>query len=88
MFSPLEQFEIGIFYSIFVDTFSFFGILDLSFTNLSFVIMIVCFVYYIIKLWIFSLNDEKVFQNPIQNFMKISKRFQKLVSSKFKFVFS
>ena len=70
MFSPLEQFEIGIFYALFIDTFSFFGVLDLSFTNLSIFIFVVGFIYYIIKLWIFSLNDEKVFRNPMQNFME------------------
>lgn len=70
MFSPLEQFEIGIFYAIFVDVFDSFGILDFSFTNLSLFIFIVCFIYYIIKLWIFSSRDEKVFGNPIQHFME------------------
>ncbi len=71
MFSPLEQFEIGIFYSFFVNTFTnSFLVLDLSFTNLSFFIFITCFIYYIIKVWIFSEKDEKVFSNPIQNFME------------------
>lgn len=68
MFSPLEQFEIGILYSVFID--SFFGILDLSFTNLSLFIILVLFIYYIIKSWIFWLKDEKVFNNPIQSFME------------------
>ena len=63
MFSPLEQFEIGIFLNILIDTF------DISFTNLSLFIFIGYFLYYVIKCWIFN-NGEKVLQNPIQNFIE------------------
>jgi len=67
MTSPLEQFEIGMFYSFFIGSSDY---TDISFTNLSFFIFIVLFIYYIIKFFIFWLSDDKIFNNPIQNFME------------------
>jgi F-type H+-transporting ATPase subunit a len=71
MFSPLEQFEIGILYTIWVDTFSFLEIVDISFTNLSLFLFITFFVYYVIKSWVFAYDGEKVLGNPIQYFMEL-----------------
>jgi ATP synthase subunit 6 len=70
MFSPLEQFEVGVFYALFFDIFSFLGVLDFSFTNLSIFILIIGFIYVILIFLIFSFNGEKVLRNPIQNFME------------------
>lgn len=67
LFSPVEQFELGIIKGIFIKTEHSF--LDISFSNLSFffaVLFIVIFslfglVYY---------NSEKVFSNPFQKFLE------------------
>lgn len=68
MLSPLEQFEIGIFYSFFIDFYFF--IIDVSFSNLSLFLFLNLVLYFSFRFFIFKNLNEKVFSNPLQNFME------------------
>jgi ATP synthase subunit 6 len=69
LFSPLEQFELGILKGIFlVNSNGLF--LDFSFTNLSYFICIVFLIFYLLYFLVYYKNSEKVFANPAQNFIE------------------
>lgn len=69
LFSPLEQFELGILKGIFLINDN--GLLlDLSFTNLSFFILIIFSIFYLFYFLVYYNNSEKVFANPAQNFIE------------------
>jgi len=69
LFSPLEQFELGILQGIFIYTDTIF--FDLSFTNLSFFFI---FYFFLIVKFIYFGTNEHVFSNPLQ------KGFEKITS--------
>ena len=68
MLSPLEQFEIGIFYNLFFDFYLF--IIDISFSNLSLFLILNLVLYFSFRFFIFNGLNEKIFSNPLQNFME------------------
>ena len=64
IYSPLEIFELGILFKIIYLT----DHIDLSFSNLSFFLVILVVSYYIVYKFIFKVLNYKILLNPIQNY--------------------
>lgn len=62
VFSPLEQFEVGLFYAFYCLDLG----LDFSFSNLSFFLVIFFFFFLSLRNFIYSSGREKVLANPLQ----------------------